>query len=307
MKKKYFFIQITFLFIALLIPIYKTGSNDIFYSCNGPELSKTYPKNRNNEAVNNSNNISDSELKEKTKLGWNLIWNDEFNNDIINDKYWTLQNGVGIWGNNELQYYTNRIENCYITDGKLIIRGLKENYENYHYTSGRIVTKGKFDFLYGKIEIKAKFPEGNGLLPAIWLLPCEDNYDSRIKNGEIDLAEMLGNNPKFIYGVAHYYSKKATRSYEKYSSGTTDFSKEFHIYSIEWDSQQIKWMIDDKVYFTFNLKNTFNEKYDPFNKKFYLIINLAIGGDWPGNDLSQTTFPSLFEIDYVRYYRLNSN
>jgi beta-glucanase (GH16 family) len=249
-----------------------------------------------------SNTIPDSELEEKAKSGWALIWNDEFNSDFINDKYWTLQTGENIWGNNELQYYTDRMDNCYIEDGKLIIRGLQEKYGNSDYTSARIVTKDKLSFLYGKIEIKAKFPEGKGLLPAIWFLPCNDIYDNRLQNGEFELAEMLGNDPEEIYGVAHYSFNHKTRSYKKYSDDTTDYSEDFHIYSVEWDSQKIEWLIDDKVYFTFNFNNTFDENYKPFNQYFYLIINLAIGGDWPGDDLRKTTFPSLLEIDYVRYY-----
>ena len=248
-----------------------------------------------------SNTIPNSELEEKAKSGWELIWNDEFNSELINDKYWTLETGENIWGNNELQYYTDRTDNCYTEDGKLIIRGLQEKYRNSDYTSARIITKNKIDFLYGKIEVKAKLPEGNGLLPAIWLLPCEDIYNDRLKNGEFDLVEMLGNDPEEIYGVAHYYINKQTKSYKRYGDGT-DYSEDFHIYSIEWDSQKIEWLVDDKVYLTFNFNNTFDENYKPFNQYFYLIINLAIGGDWPGDDLSKTTFPSLLEIDYVRYY-----
>lgn len=260
----------------------------------------------NNEANNDLNKVPDSELYQKLSSGWVLVWNDEFNGDVINDKYWTLLNGGGIWGNNELQYYTDRTQNCRIEDGKLIIRGLKENYQNYQYTSARIVTKKKVDFLYGKIEIKAKFPSGKGLFPALWLLPCEDTYGDRDKNGEIDLLEIIGNDPKIIYGVVHYSIKGHVSSYNKYNDGVTDFSQEFHTYSIEWCPQEIQWMVDDKVYFSFNLKETFDETYNPFDKEFYLIMNLAIGGNWPGNDLSNTTLPSLVEIDYVRYYKLNS-
>lgn len=323
MNMKRIIILIAILFIVLLALTYIISSdnnlilkfsrvnikNDNNKAANTPNSSQEYVDESNSidskspPPEDNLNKIPDSELAEKTKSGWELTWNDEFNTKKINENYWTLQTGEDIWGNNELQYYTNRSDNCIIKDGMLIIKGLKEKYGNSNYTSARIATKNKVNFLYGKLEIKAKFPKGNGLFPAIWLLPCEDSYNDRRKNGEIDLAEMLGNNPKVIYGVAHYSFNNKKKSYKKYSDGITDYSEGFHVYSIEWDSQKIDWLIDDKVYFTFNFNNSFDETYDPFNKRFYLIINLAIGGDWPGYDLSKTDFPSMVEIDYIRYYR----
>ncbi|HBM79886.1 MAG TPA: glycoside hydrolase [Clostridiaceae bacterium] len=318
MKKKYIYVQITLLFVIFLSPLCIISSKKDLWNHNNYKSNNAYSGNKKNESIypsndlqdsiskepaNSSNNISDSELNEKAKSGWNLAWNDEFNSNAVDDKYWTLQNGGDLWGNNELQYYTDREENCYIKDGKLIIRGLKEDYRNHQYTSARIVTKEKLEFLYGKIEVKAKFPEGNGLFPAIWLLPCENNYGDGKKNGEIDLVEILGNDPEVIYGVAHYSLKNQNRSYKRYSDGITNFSMGFHVYSIEWSPQEIKWMVDDKAYFSLNLMRTFDKTYNPFNKKMYLIMNLAIGGNWPGNNLGKTTFPSYVEIDYVRYYK----
>jgi beta-glucanase (GH16 family) len=314
---------IAFLFIIFLVLIYIfssgdnsiTGSNNTFSSDadntavsipvdSHSVVSGSLPTNENPTMTPDagfSNMVPEAELEEKARSGWELIWNDEFNGSIINEEYWTLQTGEDIWGNNELQYYTDRTDNCYIKNGNLIIRGLREKYGNSDYTSARIVTKDKLSFLYGKIEIKAKLPEGVGLLSAFWFLPCQEIYNYRLKNGEFEMVEMLGNDPESIFAVAHYSFNKKTKSYEEYSDGT-DYSRDFHVYSIEWDPQKIKWLVDDKVYFTFDFDSTFDENYDPFNKPFYLIINLAIGGDWPGDDLSKTVFPSLLEIDYVRYY-----
>lgn len=306
MKKVAIIYMIILLLILLLIHFkgnqsiithHKQTQND-----DKPELYRKYPIHHNAIEINDMNIIPSSELKAKLESGWNLVWNDEFNREVINNNFWILQNGGGIWGNNELQYYTDRSDNCYIEDGKLIIRALKENYQNHQYTSARLTTKEKIDFLYGKIEIKAKLPAGKGLFPAFWLLPCEDSYGDRKKNGEIDLVEMLGNDPRFIYGVAHYSLNNKYRSYKKYSN-KKDFSKELHIYSIEWSEKNLVWLIDDIVYFSFDFKKIFTNNYIPFNKKFYLIINLAVGGNWPGFDLTNTTFPSKIEIDYVRYYK----
>lgn len=234
---------------------------------------------------------------------WRLVWCDEFDGNEINNKYWTLQNGGGIWGNNELQYYTDRPENCFVKDGRLVIRAIKEAYQKNQYTSARIITKEKVDFLYGKIDIKAKLPTGVGLLPAFWLLPCEDTYSDRKKNGEIDIMEMLGNNPKIVYAVAHYSLADKNKTWGKYDNADIDFSKDFHIYSLEWSQQELKWLVDNKLYYSMDLERTFDTDYNPFTKRFYLIMNFAVGGDWPGTPLNKTVFPSDMEIEYVRYYK----
>lgn len=303
-KKYYFGAAIIFMIFLSLIYI-----NYYIFNLNDNVGDKKKVDNTNDLTPSDlSNIVPSSELDQKLQSGWHLVWNDEFgNHDAIDNRNWSLQTGGGyIWGNNELQYYTDRPENCCIENGKLIIKGKKEDYQNYQYTSARITTKEKIEFLYGKLEIKAKLPKGKGLFPAIWLLPCEDNYGNRKKNGELDIVEMLGNDPSFIYGVAHYSLKEQNRTYKKYSHGSTDFSEDYHVYSIEWSPQDIKWLVDDEVYLLLNLNETFSNTYNPFNKKFYLIMNLSIGGDWPGYDFDNTVFPALFEIEYVRYYETSN-
>lgn len=250
----------------------------------------------------NSQNTRGLESNIKVKKGWTYRWSDEFDGQEINKNYWTIQQGGDIWGNNELQYYTENRQNCRIENGKLIITGQKENYKGKQYTSARIATKGKVDFNFGRIEIKAKLPKGKGLLPAIWLMPSEDIDSKRMIHGEIDIMEMLGDNPKVIYGVAHYLKKiKAKTSCKFYYS--KDLSKDFHIYALEWDKKGLKWLLDDQVYFTLDFDKTFWGEFNPFSKKYYLIMNIAIGGNWPGNVIDDKALPAEFQIDYVRYYK----
>lgn len=240
----------------------------------------------------------------KSPRGWELMWSEDFDSLEIDSRFWTLQTGENYWGNAELQYYTNRPENCFVRDGRLIIRGLKEDYQNSHYTSARITTKGKLDFLYGRIDIKAKLPKGRGLLPAFWLLPSTDMYNDRRRNGEIDIMEMLGHEPMVIYGVAHYVTgDTSTRSYGTYFDQHTDFSQGFHVFSLEWHPERLTWLIDNQPYYSLNLKRTFNDNYKPFTTDFYLIMNLAIGGNWPGNPTDMSIFPAEMEIDYIKYFK----
>lgn len=294
------------LFFCFIFKIYTLGDiHQIFtltrFSTQVNSLIPDKPNDSSLEFTHNKNQTNTPAPEFEEIPGWKLIWHDEFNGNTINEQYWTLQKGGEIWGNNELQNYTDRPKNAFVSDGNLIIRGLKENYDGYHYTSARIVTKEKVDFQYGRIDIKAKFPSGKGLFPALWLLPTKDNYNSYQKNGEIDIVEILGNDPHMIYGVAHFSKGDEHRAYSKFRNGT-DFSKDFHVYSIEWDVDSIKWSVDNLVYYTFDLDGTFDEKYNPFDKNFYLIMNLALGGDWPGSDFSGTVFPAEMKVDYVRYY-----
>lgn len=234
---------------------------------------------------------------------WKLYWHDEFNGKRIKESNWNFQKGGYGWGNNELQYYTDNPKNCYTENGKLIITAVKEDYKNHSYTSARITTKRKVDFLYGRIDINAKLPAGKGLLPAFWLLPCEDIFHDSQKNGEIDLMEMVGSKPRTVYGVTHFYLREKSKFWGKYNNKTELLTDDFHLYSLEWTTNEMKWLIDNKIYFSFDTSKVFTSDYNPFNGKFYLIISLSVGGDWPGNPSGKTVFPSSLEIDYIRYYK----
>ncbi len=253
----------------------------------------------------------------ETKNGWIPVWCDEFEIDgSPKSTNWIFEtgNGAGGWGNNELQYYTSRLENAKVEDGKLIITAIKESYNGYKYTSARMTTSGKFNFKYGKIEMKAKLPSTGGTWPAFWLMPQNSVYGGWPKSGEIDIMEATGNNLNGIMGTIHtgkYYwaNNNQIGSGYKYLNNTA--STAFHTYAIEWNEKGISWYLDDHMYYTTegnaNLKGENNLDVDPymvwpFDQNFFVILNLAIGGNMGGNVSSAFTTDT-YEVDYVRVFQ----
>ena len=242
---------------------------------------------------------------------YQLIWQDDFDNSTFNEKWWTPQLGDGCpqlcgWGNNESQYYTEEEENIRIENGYLIIQAHKKNVQNIQYTSAKLITKNKLSWKHGKIEIKAKLPKGRGVWPAFWMLP--ELLEKPMKwpdDGEIDIMEHVGYNPNMIYGTIHTKKYNHLIGTQKSDSiSVKNVSEQFHIYSIEWDKNKITWLLDNKPFNTF-YKNQDNFKGWPFNDyKYYLIVNLAIGGDWGGQmGIDDTIFPQKLTIDYIKYYK----
>ena len=239
-------------------------------------------------------------------INYTLVWDDDFDNSEIDLNKWNFEIGTGDWGwgNNEAQYYTNDPENAYIEDGNLTIQAVHENYGGMNYTSARLTTKNKGDWRYGKLEIRAKLPTGIGTWPAIWMLPTDWVYGGWPESGEIDIMEHVGYNPNWIHGTIH------TDAYN-HMDGTqlggqihiNDASSNFHIYSIVWSDESIKWYVDDIQFYDF-----YNDQQDdfttwPFNQDFHLILNLAIGGTWGGQQgIDDSDFPAQFKIDYVKIY-----
>ncbi len=240
-----------------------------------------------------------------------LVWSDEFDEDTIDTAKWNFEigNGTNGWGNNESEYYTNLTENARIDSGKLIITALHENYEGFQYTSARMQTSNKGDWKYGRIEMKAKLPRGKGTWAAFWMMPQNQIYGSNLwpDNGEIDIMEYVGYIPSTVYGTVHtnknYGSNAISKSY--ISSG---IENDFHVYSLEWSPDTIKWFVDSNMYATY-LRSGRSWQYWPFDQDFYIVINLAIGGNWGGvQGIDNTIFPQTFEIDYIRVYQsLNAN
>jgi beta-glucanase (GH16 family) len=241
--------------------------------------------------------------------GWSLVWSDEFNGSEIDLNKW--EHEVNAWGggNNELQYYTDRPVNSYIQDSVLVIQALKETYTGTEgtreYTSARLRTMNKGDWKYGRFDIRAKLPYGQGLWPAIWLLPTDWVYGGWAASGEIDIMEMLGHETNKIYGTLHYGGEwpNNVRSGNSYTLTNGTFSGDFHVFTLEWDSTEIKWYVDDEHYLTLN--NWFSSDHGfpaPFDQKFHLLLNVAVGGDWPGNPNTSTIFPQTMLVDYVRVY-----
>lgn len=228
---------------------------------------------------------------------WNLIWSEEFNGTQINTQQWNYDIGTGDWGwgNNELQYYTNQSANLSVSNGMATFRALDQPFGNSAYTSSRIQTKNKFSVQYGKIEARMKLPMGQGLWPAFWMLGQNIDAVSWPNCGEIDIMEHVNNNP-FVNGTLHWYQNGNQASG---SSISTDITQ-FHLYSIEWDDTQIQWFVDGILYKTFNIQSSV---HSAFHQDFFIILNIAVGGLWPGSPDNTTIFPAEMQVDYIRVYQ----
>lgn len=233
---------------------------------------------------------------------YQLVWSDEFDNKQSLPDNWNYDTGGHGWGNNELQIYTRSTENSFVENGVLTIMAKKVNDQ---WTSARLVTKNKHDFLYGRFEISAKLPGGVGTWPAIWMLPSDWVYGGWPECGEIDIIEHVGYTPGIMHGTVHtgaYNHVKGTQVGKSFS--VEDFSEKFHNYVIEWDETKIDFFIDDQKYFTF-----FNDQKEdfmtwPFDQKFHLILNIAIGGNWGGKKgIDPTLESAIMEVDYVRVFQ----
>ncbi|NJN77834.1 MAG: glycoside hydrolase family 16 protein [Saprospiraceae bacterium] len=240
---------------------------------------------------------------------YQLVWSDEFEtNGLPDSTKWSYDYGIGCpncgWGNNELQFYTkNKLENARVEDGKLIIEAHKEIFEKSQYTSARLVTKEKGDWLYGKFEIRAKLPDGRGTWPAIWMLSTDWEYGGWPESGEIDIMEHVGYAQDTVHGTIHTKSYNHIIGTQKAGTIEVNVSEEFHTYGLEWTEKSMIWSIDGKPYFEFKNENkTFNEW--PFDKRFHLILNLAVGGNWGGKyGVDESVFPKQMIVDYVRVYQ----
>lgn len=231
--------------------------------------------------------------------GWELIWHDEFSQDGMPDSTkWKFEYGPN-WANGELQYYTNkRTENARVKDGNLIIEAKVEQYGGKNYTSARI--NSIQSWLYGRMEIRAKLPKGNGLWPAIWMLPINNTYGGWPKSGEIDIMENWSWDQYGIYGTIHTEAYNHTIGTQK--GGKIKATKpweEYHKYVLEWNANNLKIGVDDTLYFSFN--NEQNSKAWPFDQPFRFILNTAVEGSTPGQEW--TWQKRTMEIDYVRVYR----
>lgn len=241
----------------------------------------------------------------KADTGWNLAWSDEFNGTSINTSNWKFETGGGGWGNNELEYYTNRSENARIENGNLVVEARKENYNGMNYTSARLKSQGLKNWTYGKVEARMKLPAGQGVWPAFWMLGENISQVSWPKCGEIDIMEHI-NNESAIHGTIHWDST-GNNTHADYGAASPNIDvTQYHVYSIEWNASSIKWFVDGKQYLEANIANNINGT-DEFHKPFFILFNLAIGGNWPGNPDGSTPFPAKMYVDYVRVYQHGDN
>jgi beta-glucanase (GH16 family) len=236
--------------------------------------------------------------------GYTLVWNDEFEGSSLNENDWNYEIGAGGWGNNELQYY--RKENTTVKDGFLSIEAKKQSAGSSMYTSSRLTTQRKRNFKYGRVDIRAALPEGQGMWPALWMLGESISTVGWPACGEIDIMEMIGGtsngrSDKTTHGTIHWEgNNKDHASYGNSKTISKKLSEEFHVYSIVWDANSINWYFDDVLFNTADIKPT---ALNEFRENFFFIMNVAVGGNWPGSPDQTTVFPQKMWVDYVRMYQ----
>lgn len=238
------------------------------------------------------------------RAGWNLVWHDEFEDTELDRTHWTFDIGGNGWGNQELQMYTDRPENIRIEDGILVIEAREEPelVGGRNYSSARIKTQGLHSWAYGRIEARIKLPHGQGIWPAFWMLG-EDLYRKGWPGaGEIDILEFIGREPNRMYATVHApgYSGGDGVGGSLFVPGDS-LRSDFHVYAIEWEENEIRWYFDDQEYFRLTPADVPDEWI--FDHPFFIILNLAVGGRWPGYPDETTTFPQFLYIDYVRVYQ----
>ncbi len=240
-----------------------------------------------------------------------MVFSEEFDGPGIDPETWFFEEGDGSqygipgWGNNELQYYLP--DSAQINNGILEITAREEQVGAFNYTSARINTRDRFAFRYGRIESRIKLPGGQGLWPAFWLLAQDSPYGTWAASGEIDIMEAInlgGTGGNRVFGTIHYGAEfpgnlSTSETYVVPSNAQT----EFHVYAVEWDATEIRWYVDDVLYATMNNWNSSNGTYPaPFDHEFYIILNVAVGGNFPGSPDATTVFPVTMEVDWVRVY-----
>jgi beta-glucanase (GH16 family) len=235
--------------------------------------------------------------------GWTLVFSDEFDTaGSLDPAKWSYD--LGYIANDEKQSYTSRSENVRAEGGNLVIEARKEAYQGYAYTSARVVTRGRFEFLYGRVEVRAKLPTGNGTWPAIWMLGTNIGQVGWPACGEIDIMENVGFDPLLVHGSVHTTAYNHAIGTQKTASvPVANPWEDFHVYAMEWFADHVDVSVDGRAYFTFRNEGTGARTW-PFDKPQYLLLNLAIGGSWGGQQgIDDSLFPHRYLIDYVRIYK----
>lgn len=243
---------------------------------------------------------------------WTLVWADEFNGpngSPVDDSKWVSEVGGDGWGNNELEYYTARPQNAYQQDGSLVIKVLQEKYTGANgvtrnYTSARLKTLGKFSQAYGRFEARIKIPRGQGMWPAFWMMGEDINKVQWPACGEIDIMENIGKEPDIVHGSIHGpgFSDGDIEASFRLQAGQA-FADDFHVYAVEWEPEAIRFYVDDHLYVTRTRADLHAGWKWTFDHPFFLLLNVAVGGDWPGSPDATTVFPQTMLVDYVRVYR----
>lgn len=239
---------------------------------------------------------------------WRLVWSDEFNQpdgSLPDPAHWNFETGGNGWGNNELEFYTARTNNARIEAGKLVLEAQTENYGNRHITSARLQTKGKFSCTYGRIEARIKIPFGQGIWPAFWMMGTNIDALGWPGCGEIDIMENIGKEPGTVHGTVHGpgYSGSGGIGGPYTLPNGAKFAADFHIYGIEWETNRIRWQVDGQTYFSITPERLPHHAAWAFDQSKFILLNLAVGGGWPGYPDATTTYPQRMEVDYIRVYQ----
>ncbi len=234
--------------------------------------------------------------------GKTLVWSDEFNASEINNQNWTYDLGANGWGNQELQNYTSNSANSYVANGNLMIVAEEAG---SGYTSARLKSIGLQEYQYGRIDVRAALPQGQGIWPAIWMLGHDFPSVGWPACGEIDIMELIGSTPNTVHGTVHYgpvWNQHFFQGESIHLPFPETFTEEFHVFSIDWDENGITWYVDDVEFYSVTNTFTGSEPY-PFDDQFFFILNVAVGGQWPGYPDETTTFPQFMAVDYVRVFQ----
>lgn len=248
---------------------------------------------------------------EQNVPGWTLVWADEFaqaDGTTPDSSKWVYDIGGGGWGNNELQYYTSRTNNARIENGQLVIEARQEIFGNRNYTSARLLTKGKHSWTYGRIEARIKIPRGQGIWPGFWTLGSNIDSVNWPNCGEIDVMENIGSVPTRVHGTIHgpgYSGGNGIGGSHNLPGGAV-YADDFHVFAAEWETNRIRWYMDGQLYFTVTPADLPNGANWVFTQPQFILLNLAVGGNWPGPPNAATTFPQRMTVDYVRVYATNS-
>lgn len=241
---------------------------------------------------------------------WKLVWQDEFDGDKLDYSKWEIEVNAFGGGNNELQIYTDRQENVRVANGNLILEAKRDHASilgtQRDYSSGKIRSKNRGDWKYGRFEFRAKLPSGQGIWPAIWMMPTENTYGTWAASGEIDIMEFKGQETNQVWGTLHYGQQWPNNKHSgtQFKLKTGNFCDDFHLFALEWEAGKIRWLVDGEVYQEQSKWHSSGGNFPaPFDQPFHVILNLAVGGGFVGEVGSSTTFPSQFLVDYVRVYQ----
>jgi beta-glucanase (GH16 family) len=240
-------------------------------------------------------------ITERERPGWTLLWHDEFEGPDLDTTRWVRETGGDGWGNAELQFYTARRDNARIEDGYLVIEARREKAESRDYTSARLKTQGLGAWQYGRMEARIQIPRGQGLWPAFWMLGDNCAKVGWPACGEIDIMENIGKEPNRVHGTVHgpgYSGAQGVGRAHELPSGA--FADAFHVYAVEWKPDTIRWYVDGTPYQTLTPKDLPGQWV--YDHPFFFLLNVAVGGHWPGSPDETTVFPQTMRVDYVRVY-----